>query len=97
MVLADGDKGGLMKRGKRLVVIGIGLALIVFGAGCMNYTKASTLEHHRAWAREHGMPEPSRGMFFGGMGSAGVGVLLVGVGVIGGRRPSGEKVGQESG
>ncbi len=85
MVLEGGDQGGLMRRGKRLMIIGIGLVLIVFGAGCMNYSKASTLEHHRAWAREHGMPGPSRGMFFGGMGSAVVGVLLVGVGVIGGR------------
>ena len=86
MVLADGDKSGLMKRGKRLVAIGIGLGLIAFGAGFMNYSKASTLEHHRAWAREHGMPGPSRGMFFGGMASAGAGVVLVGCGVLRARK-----------
>ena len=59
-IMVVGAKGRSMKRRTRVVMIVVGLGLMLFGGLSMNFSKSSTLEHHRAWAREHGMPEPSR-------------------------------------
>lgn len=67
-----------MKRPTRALLIMVGMGLMLFGGLSMNYSKSSTLKYHQAWAREHGMPGPSRGMFFGGMGAAVIGVVVIG-------------------
>jgi hypothetical protein len=63
-----------------------GLVLLLFGLGCLNYTKADALEHHQEVARQHGLPPPSRGIF-----CMGVAVVVLGAGALGyaiGARPS---------
>lgn len=59
----------------------IGLLLLVFGIACFNYTKPGTLQHHRAWAAEHGRPAPTDTIVWGGASSAIFGAFAVGFGV----------------
>ena len=56
----------------------IGALLIIFGLACLNYSKASALEHHRQWALQHNAPPPSQTIFLGGIAS-----ILVGFGFVG--------------
>jgi hypothetical protein len=67
-----------MKTGVRLLTVGIGGLCILFGLGCLNYTKMGSVERHTEVARERGWPEPSRtivhmGMFFAPLGGGLVG------------------------
>jgi hypothetical protein len=64
-----------------------GIVLLVFGLACLNYTKASGLEHHRAFAREHHLPEPGNGILLGGVVAVSLGSALVGY-VVGSRANS---------
>ncbi len=62
---------------QRLVVIA-GVVLLVFGLLCLNYTKASGLERHRAFAQQHHLPEPGNGILLGGVVFVSFGSTLIG-------------------
>jgi hypothetical protein len=62
---------------KMLVVIA-GVVLLVFGLLCLNYTKASGLERHRAFAQRHHLPEPGNGTLLGGVVAVSIGSALIG-------------------
>ena len=68
-----------------LVTLALAAVLMIFGALCVNYTKPSSVEHHRQWAEESGAPGPSDGMLAGGVMcfAAGVGLFAF----FGRRRP----------
>jgi hypothetical protein len=70
---------------KRWLLILVGVVVLVFGLGCLNYTKADGLEHHREVARRHGLPEPGAGIFYMGVLSVALGAGLVGGGIGRGR------------
>ena len=74
-----------MKMMTRGVGVVAGLFLILFGLGCLNYTKAGGLEHHTQFAMEHGLPKPSETILFCGAASLIGGAGLIGY-VAGGRR-----------
>jgi hypothetical protein len=74
---------------KRLRVV-IATVLLVFGLGCLNYTKPGGLEHHRAVARQRGLPEPGDAIVYGGAVSIMCGAALAGY-VIGARRPDAQR------
>jgi uncharacterized membrane protein YedE/YeeE len=67
-----------MKRGMRWLLGVVGFLVLAFGLGCLNYTAAEGLEHHRTVAREHGLPEPSPTIF-----RMGVAALALGAGTFG--------------
>ena len=52
--------------GMKLMLLVLATLVLAFGLGCLNYTTAEGADHHREWARENGMPEPSRNVFFAG-------------------------------
>lgn len=60
-------------------IAGIGGVLLVFGYTCLNYTKAWTIEHHQAWALEHGAPAPGPAIHWCGFASAALGGLALGL------------------
>ena len=66
------------KSRSRLVVGLLGSLTLVFGLGCLNYTKPGDSERHRQFAEKSGMPAP-------GVGIAHLGMLLtpLGGGLIG--------------
>ncbi len=61
----------------------VGLLLLGVGIACFNYTKPGTLEHHQAWAGEHGRPAPTNTILWSGAVSAVIGSLAIGFGVAG--------------
>jgi hypothetical protein len=70
-----------MSRGRRWALGALGVLVLLFGLGCLNYTRADGLEHHREVARRHGLPEPGAPILYGGVlsvvvGSAAVGFVL---------------------
>jgi hypothetical protein len=65
-------------RFRTLLVVCTGIILVLFGLGCLNYTKADGVEHHRAVARQHGLPEPGEHILLAGVVS-----LVLGAGAIG--------------
>lgn len=65
-----------------------GILLLLFGLACLNYTKASALDRHRAFAREHQLPEPGNGILLGGVVAVSFGSALVGYAVGSRARPS---------
>jgi hypothetical protein len=67
-----------MKRGTRWLLIGLGAATVLFGLGCLNYTKAEGLEHHREAAVRYNLPPPS-----GPIRHAGIVTLIAGSGLVG--------------
>ena len=48
-----------------------GAFLLLFGLGCLNYTKAGGLEHHTRFAIEHGLPEVGAAAIMAGSGLLG--------------------------
>jgi hypothetical protein len=74
-----------MKPGSRRLVGFLGALLLAFGLGCLNYTKADGLEHHREAARRYNLPPPGPAIFYGGVLSVAVGSATVGFAL--GRRP----------
>jgi hypothetical protein len=56
----------------------LALSLLGFGLACLNYTKASTIDHHIEWAAEEGMPAPSPGLFRAGIAGSVIGAFLLG-------------------
>ena len=69
---------------KRLRVV-VAIVLLLFGLGCLNYTKPGGLDHHRAVARQHGLPQPGNAIVYCGAASIMCGAALVGY-VIGASR-----------
>jgi hypothetical protein len=63
---------------RRLLAGLAGLLVLAFGLGCLNYTKADGLEHHREVAQRHGLPEPTSNTLY-----LGVLAVVVGSGTIG--------------
>ena len=61
--------------------------MLVFGLGCLNYTKLGNYERHSQFALQHGLPVPSREIVYLGMLFAPLGAGLVGF-AIGRRRPA---------
>ena len=49
------------------LTIGVGIALVVFGLACLNYTAAAGREHHAEFAAQHGLPTPSKPIQYGGL------------------------------
>src|SRR5688572_27343435 len=75
----NGSKGSPMHyRLRTLLIVSTGIILVLFGLGCLNYTKASGLQHHTEVAERHGLPRPSERIVWAGAGS-----LLTGAGLIG--------------
>jgi hypothetical protein len=70
---------------KRLRVV-VAIVLLLFGLGCLNYTKPGGLEHHRAVARQHGLPEPGDAIVYGGAASIMCGAALIGYVIAASRR-----------
>jgi hypothetical protein len=66
-------------------VLILGVLILALGVGCLNYTSDAGADHHRAWAAEKGLPEPSRAIFFLGVACTVAGAGSVGFAV--GRRP----------
>ena len=63
---------------RRTLLFVIGAVLLLFGLACLNYTRVDGIEHHRQFARQHGLPEPSAPILFGGVAS-----IVFGAGAIG--------------
>lgn len=70
---------------RRLSLIA-GLLVLLFGLGCLNYTADGKADHHREWAREKGMPEPSEWIFVLGLIGTSAGAGAAGFAVGRGRR-----------
>jgi hypothetical protein len=73
-----------MGRNRRRLMVLLGAVLLIFGLGCLNYTKADGLERHRAVAARHNLPPPSNPILYGGVLSVAVGSGLIGFAI--GRR-----------
>jgi hypothetical protein len=67
-----------VNRVARIVATVAAIAVVVFGLACLNYTKADTITHHQEFASQHGLPPPSRGVFYGGVACVIVGSALSG-------------------
>ena len=52
-----------MPRKRNWPLLALGALLLLFGLGCLNYTEANGLEHHREAAERFGLPPPSNGIF----------------------------------
>jgi len=75
-----------MSRGARWVAVLLGVLVLAFGLGCLNYTKADGLEHHTEVARKHGLPEPGAPILYGGVASVILGAGALGYVIGAGRR-----------
>jgi hypothetical protein len=64
---------------RRAALIVGGLVILLFGLGCLNYTEADGLDHHRARAAELGLPPPTRGIQRLGMAATAIGGIALGV------------------
>lgn len=51
----------------RAALILSGIVVTGLGIGCLNYTTAGNVEHHREWALEHGVPGPGRSIYLLGL------------------------------
>lgn len=60
----------------------------LFGIATLHYCESTGAPHHAEWAREYGMPEPSWGMWLGGLLTTLLGVGMAGFQFgVGRRRP----------
>jgi hypothetical protein len=65
----------------RWLITFVGVFLLVFGLGCLNYTEAGGYPHHTQFAAEHGLPKPSEPLMWLGAlaivaGSGSLGYLV---------------------
>ena len=67
------------------LTMALGIALVVFGLACLNYTAAAGREHHTQFAAQHALPAPSKPIQYGGLVAMVLGAGLAGYG-IGNRR-----------
>jgi hypothetical protein len=63
---------------RTLLIVTTGIILVLFGLGCLNYTKARGIQHHTEVAERYGLPRPSERILIAGAAS-----LLIGAGLIG--------------
>jgi len=69
--------------------VAVGVPVLLFGWGCLNYTEHFGWEHHTEVAAAHGLPPPSGGIQRLGMLVTAVGGLITGWGLV--RRPVGPR------
>ena len=62
----------------RWLIVLAGMVTIVFGLLCLNYTKASGLERHRAFAQRYQLPEPGNRILWSGALAISAGSGLIG-------------------
>jgi hypothetical protein len=62
----------------RYVAAALGLFLLLFGLGCLNYTKTAGLQGHTEFAIEHGLPKPSERILW-----CGAATIICGAGILG--------------
>jgi hypothetical protein len=55
----------------------VAVAVLIFGSFCLNYTKLDP-ERHTAFAAKHGLPPPSRPIFYGGVLAVALGAGAIG-------------------
>jgi hypothetical protein len=67
----------MRRRTRWLLGLG-GALLLLFGLGCLNYTKADGLEHHREVALRYNLPPPDARVLYGG-----VAAVVLGAGALG--------------
>ncbi len=70
-----------MPRKRNWPLLALGALLLLFGLGCLNYTEANGLEHHREAAERFGLPPPSKGIFLGGVAATVFGAGAIGFGL----------------
>jgi hypothetical protein len=63
------------------LIMGSGVALLVFGLLCLNYTRGGGAERHHEFAARYGLPAPSQGIQYGGLVAVVVGSGAVGYGI----------------
>jgi hypothetical protein len=73
-----------MNKSKRMIVGTLGALMLLFGLGCINYTKMGNFEQHSRFAEQHRLPPPSRGIVYLGMLFTSLGAALLGFAI--GRR-----------
>lgn len=56
-----------MKPTTRWITGVAGTLILAFGLGCLNYTRADGIEHHREVAARHNLPAPSSSILYGGV------------------------------
>ena len=66
---------------RRWTWIGLGVLVLAFGLGCLNYTEAEGLERHRTQAERLGIPPPTKSIFLMGVGATVLGAGLAGFGL----------------
>jgi hypothetical protein len=70
-----------MKRKRRWAIVVAGMLVLLFGLGCLNYTRADGLEHHRQQAARYNLPPPTPTIFLMGVVSTIAGAGLIGFGL----------------
>jgi hypothetical protein len=75
-----------MKRRTRWLLGVAAVFVLVFGLGCLNYTAAAGIEHHRESAARYHLPPPSHPIFLGGVAATALGAGSLGFAL--GRRPA---------
>ena len=60
------------------LTVASGVALLVFGLLCLNYTKGGGAARHHEFAVRYGLPAPSQGIQYGGLVA-----IVFGAGAIG--------------
>lgn len=63
--------------------------VLLFGLGCLNYTKGEDWAHHAAWAESRGLPPPSCAIFYAGAAATAIGAGALGFRL--GRRRAGPR------
>jgi hypothetical protein len=75
-----------MKRSTRWFLGMGGALLLLFGLGCLNYTKPDDLQHHREFARSHDLPAPGNTIVYTGIAAMASGSAVIGYVLGAGRR-----------
>jgi hypothetical protein len=70
-----------MKLTRRWLPIVSGAIVLVFGLGCLNYTKAHALEHHQQQALRYNLPQPGPMIFRIGVATTAIGAGMLGFGI----------------
>ena len=51
----------------------LGILVLALGIGCLNYTTEGGAAHHREWAKQHDLPEPSSTLYLLGVACTSLG------------------------
>jgi hypothetical protein len=63
---------------RTLLIAVMGTAFLLFGLGCLNYTKAGGLQHHLEVAHRYGLPPPSELILLSGAAAIAIGAGMIG-------------------